>query len=234
MRINFRGKTALITGASDGIGKTIFNDFKKLGAKVIGTCNQKKTKGLIQVDFNDTRSVKKFLEKINKYKKIDILINNAGTNILNPVNKLIEDDIYKLIKINTIGPTLITKVISKKMIKNQYGRIINMCSIFGEITKEKRVLYNITKFGLNGLTKGSAIDLAKSQILVNSISPGFVSTKLTKKILGKKINTLKKEIPLKRLASSDEISKIVLFLASDLNTYLTGQNIIVDGGFTSK
>ncbi len=234
MRINFRGKTALITGASDGIGKTIYNDFKKLGAKVIGTCNQKKMKGLIQVDFNDTRSVKKFLEKINKYKKIDILINNAGTNILNPVNKLIENDIYKLININTVGPTLITKVISKKMIKNRYGRIINMCSIFGEITKEKRVLYNITKFGLNGLTKGSAIDLAKSQILVNSISPGFVSTKLTKKILGKKINTLKKEIPLKRLASSDEISKIVLFLASDLNTYLTGQNIIVDGGFTSK
>ena len=145
-----------------------------------------------------------------------------------------ENDIYKLIKINTVGPTLVTKVISKKMIKNRYGRIINMCSIFGEITKEKRVLYNITKFGLNGLTKGSAIDLAKSQILVNSISPGFVSTKLTKKILGKKINTLRKEIPLKRLAYSDEISKIVLFLASDLNTYLTGQNIIVDGGFTSK
>ena len=70
MRINFRGKTALITGASDGIGKTIYNDFKKLGAKVIGTCNQKKMKGLIQVDFNDTRSVKKFLEKINKYKKL--------------------------------------------------------------------------------------------------------------------------------------------------------------------
>ena len=119
------------------------------------------------------------------------------------------------------------------MIKNRYGRIINMCSIFGEITKEKRVLYNITKFGLNGLTKGSAIDLAKSQILVNSISPGFVSTKLTKKFLGKN-KYIKKEIPLKRLASSDEISKIVLFLASDLNTYLTGQNIIVDGGFTSK
>ena len=234
MRINFRGKTALITGASDGIGKTIYNDFKKLGAKVIGTCNQKKMKGLIQVDFNDTRSVKKFLEKINKYKKIDILINNAGTNILNPVNKLIENDIYKLIKINTVGPTLITKVISKKMIKNRYGRIINMCSIFGEITKEKRVLYNITKFGLNGLTKGSAIDLAKKSDISKFYFSRICFDQTNKKILGKKINTLKKEIPLKRLASSDEISKIVLFLASDLNTYLTGQNIIVDGGFTSK
>ena len=234
MRINFKGKTALITGASDGIGKTIYNDFKKLGAKVIGTCNHKKTRGLIQVDFSDTKSLKKFLDQISKYKKIDILINNAGTNILNPVNKLIESDIYKLIKINTIGPTMLTKFISKKMIKNKYGRIINMSSIFGKITKEKRVLYSITKFGINGLTKGSAIDLAKNQILINSVSPGFVSTKLTKKILGKKINTLKNEIPLKRLAYSDEISKIVLFLASDLNTYLTGQNIIVDGGFTSK
>ena len=94
---------------------------------------------------------------------------------------------------------MITKVISKKMIKNRYGRIINMCSIFGEITKEKRVLYNITKFGLNGLTKGSAIDLAKSQILVNSVSPGFVLTKLTKKILGKKINYIKKRNPIKKI-----------------------------------
>ena len=233
MHINFKGKTALITGASDGMGKTIYNDLKKLGAKVIGTYNQKKIKGLIQVDFNDTKSVKKFLEKIGKLKKIDILINNAGTNILNPVNKLTESDIYKLIKINTVGPTILTKVISKKMIKNQYGRIINMSSIFGEITKEKRVMYSITKFGLNGLTKGSAIDLAKNQILVNSVSPGFVLTKLTRKILGKKINSIKKEIPLKRLASSKEISKIVLFLVSDQNTYLTGQNIIIDGGFTS-
>lgn len=233
MNINFKGKTALVTGASDGIGKKIYTDLKRLGAKVIGTGNKKKIKGLLQVDFNNKNSFKEFIKKINKFNKIDILINNAGVNILNPINKLKENDVNNLLTINTISPIILSKIISKKMIKNKYGRIINISSIFGNVTKEKRVLYSVTKFSLHGLTKGSAIDLAKKQILVNSVSPGVVETSLTKKILGKKIKEIKKQIPLKRLATTDEISKTVLFLSSDLNTYITGQNIIIDGGYTS-
>ena len=120
------------------------------------------------------------------------------------------------------------------MIKNKYGRIINISSIFGEISKSKRAAYSASKFGLIGFTKAVALDLAKNNILVNSVSPGFVETDLTRDILGKnEIKNIVKQIPIGRLASTREVSDLILFLASDYNTYLTAQNITIDGGFTS-
>ena len=124
--------------------------------------------------------------------------------------------------------------ISRKMKKNQYGRIVNISSIFGVISKAKRSIYTTTKFGLRGLTVTAAIELAPYKVLVNSVSPGFVLTELTKRMLSEEeIKALSGQVPLGRFAEVDEISRIVLFLASSLNTYLTGQNIVVDGGFIS-
>jgi len=119
------------------------------------------------------------------------------------------------------------------MKKNKYGKIINISSIYGCVSKEKRSLYSITKFGLNGLTKSSALDLAKFNILVNSISPGVFNTKLTRKILKKNdIKKVKLDIPLKKLGNPESIASLCIFLCSDYNKYITGQNIIIDGGYT--
>jgi 3-oxoacyl-[acyl-carrier protein] reductase len=120
------------------------------------------------------------------------------------------------------------------MIKNKYGRILNVSSIFGSISKEKRVIYSATKSGLNGITKGISNDLSKHDILCNSISPGFVKTELTFKNLTKnEIVALESQIPIGRLAEPSDISKTSIYLVSNLNKYITGQNIIVDGGYTN-
>ena len=120
------------------------------------------------------------------------------------------------------------------MIKNNYGRVVNIASIFSKISKEKRAVYSATKFGIHGLTVGASNDLASQNILVNTVSPGFVLTDLTRKNLTLiEMDSLTNQIPSKRLASTSDISSVVVFLLSDLNQYLTGQNIIVDGGFTN-
>ena len=121
------------------------------------------------------------------------------------------------------------------MKKKKFGRIINISSIYGTVSREKRSLYSVSKFGLNGLTKSSALDLAKFNILVNSISPGVFNTKLTRKILKNKgIKKVKQNIPLGKIGDPKMIANLCVFLCSDLNNYITGQDIIVDGGYTSQ
>ena len=175
-----------------------------------------------------------FLEAISKLNKIDGLVNNAGINILNPVQDVVLSDWDDMMLVNLTTPFRLIKAVSKKMIYNNYGRILNIASIFSIVSKENRVAYSSTKFGVNGLTVGSSNDLSKYNILCNSLSPGFVNTDLTKKNLSEKeIKKLISKIPVKRFAETSDISKIAVFLLSDLNQYLTGQNIVVDGGFTN-
>ena len=163
------------------------------------------------------------------------MVNNAGVNKINEINKINDNDWDEINRVNLKAPYLMTKLISKKMIKQKKGYIINISSIFGVISKEKRASYSASKSGLIGLTKASAIDLAEYNILVNSVSPGFVDTELTKKILSTKDSAqLKKNVPLKRFAKKEEITNLLFFLCSKYNTYITGQNIIIDGGFTLK
>ena len=138
-----------------------------------------------------------------------------------------------MITTNLKIPILLSKLISKKMKLKKKGKILNISSIWGIVSKPKRISYSSSKSGLNGFTRALAVELAKYNILVNSISPGFVKTDLTIRNLGKNINDIKKQVPLNRLASTKEIAFTSLFLCSDLNTYITGQNIIVDGGFTA-
>ena len=241
MNLNLKNKTLLITGGTGGFGKVIIKKFIFQNCKVIATTtkkrNQKNSKRLkiIQLDFNDKNSIIKFENEIKKINKIDFLINNAGINVLNEIYNIKKKDLDSIFNINLLGPTWLTKLISIKMKKKKYGRIVNISSIYGTVSKEKRSIYSISKFGLNGLTKSTSLDLAKFNILVNSISPGIFNTKLTRNILKKKgVKEVKNNIPVGRIGEPEMIANLCLFLCSDANNYITGQNIIIDGGYTAK
>jgi len=241
MNIDFTNKTVLVTGGTRGIGASIVRHFENLNAEVIATgANKDQLHKSINrrvkyhyLDLKNEKSISDFIEYISQRKKIDVLINNAGMNKIDPIEKIKDEDWNNIYSINLYGPFVLTREISKIMKKNKYGRIVNIASIFGVISREKRAAYSSTKSGLIGLTKATAHDLAKDNILVNSISPGFIDTELTKNILGEKsMKEISSSIPLKRLGDPDEIAKLVLFLTSDQNTYITGENIIIDGGYT--
>jgi len=245
MKIDFKGKTAIVTGATRGIGKQIADDLYSLGATVILTgtdpgkmagLNASAGKGsrrrYLHLDLLNEESIGAFLGTVKRHNKIDVCINNAGTNRLNYVYETTTDDWDAIMKVNLRGPFILTREIGKMMKKRREGRIVNISSLFGVVTKTRRAAYTASKSGLIGFTKTAAIDLAPYNVLVNSVSPGFVLTDLTKRILTKKdIKELRAFIPLGRFGMPEEISKVVLFLASDLNTYITGQNIVADGGY---
>ena len=242
MKLDFKNKIVLITGGEGGLGKSICGKFLQLGAKVIVTTtkkelvNKKTSKKIyMHLNYNNKNSVQNFLNNLRKIKKIDILINNAGINQLSYINEIDEKYLEEIYGVNLKGPIIMTKQISKIMIKNRSGKIVNISSIFGVVGKSGRSLYSTTKFGLIGLTKSSALDLAKYNILVNSVAPGVINAGLTKKILkSKELKKIKDEIPLNRLGEPLAVSYLVCFLCSNLNTYITGQNFVIDGGYTSK
>jgi 3-oxoacyl-[acyl-carrier protein] reductase len=229
------------------MGAAIAAEFEAFGASLILTGTQQnqidrlneknKQSGhgnirWMQVDFSCDKSTASFLDKIERVSPIHVLINNAGTNILSPIDQVSADSLDTLLSINLRAPLLLCKSISIGMIKQSYGRIVNVASIWSVITKPGRVMYTATKAGLAGMTKTAAIDLAPYGILVNAVSPGFVNTDLTMATLSaEEREQLSRQVPLGRFASPDEIAKVVLFLSSDLNTYITGQNLVVDGGF---
>ena len=242
MKFNFKNKIVLITGGEGGLGKSICGKFMELGAKVIVTTTNKKLinkktkkKSYVYLDFNNKNSIQKFSNDLKKINKIDILINNAGINMVSPINEIDEKYLDEIYKVNLRGPIIMTKQISKIMIKRRKGKIINISSIFGTVGKSGRSLYSSTKFGLVGLTKSASLDLAKYNILVNTISPGVINTGLTKKVLNSvEEKRIKNDIPLKKLGKASDVSYLVCFLCSDFNNYITGQNFIIDGGYTSK
>ncbi len=246
MNFKFENQTIIITGATRGIGKQIAEDLHELQGNLILTGTDKNQIDKLNqinhspritykhLDFLDSVSTNKFLNYIAKLKKIDILINNAAINRLNAIQNSSLIDWDDMISVNLTGAYKIIRSISPIMIKNKYGRILNISSIFSTISKEKRVIYSATKSGLNGITIGVSNDLSKYDILCNSISPGFVKTDLTyKNLTENEITALENQIPIGRLAEPSDISKTSIYLISNLNKYITGQNIIVDGGYTN-
>jgi 3-oxoacyl-[acyl-carrier protein] reductase len=246
MEINYTNKTVFITGATRGIGSAMADAFEDSGAKLILTGTNKETikklneeysnsnREYFCLDFTNSQDLRNLRESLSKIEKIDVLVNNAGINILDEFVISKDEDFDKLVNVNIKGPYLLGKIISEKMIINEYGRILNICSIWSKITRPKRALYTMTKNALHGLTQTMAVELSKHNILVNSLSPGFTLTDLTKKTNTQaELNALSEKIPIGRMAMPSEIAKVALFLASEQNSYLTGQNIVVDGGFTN-
>jgi len=238
---DFRGKTAIVTGATRGIGKSIAEYFLALGCEVIGTGTQvkKRIQGnfiCLPLDLLDDRNLDSFFRGIQDFPRIDILVNNAGINRIEPIHRIQKENWEEIIKVNLTGPMRMMREVGALMIEKKIaGKILNIGSIFGVVSKEKRDSYSASKFGLIGLTEASALDLAPYNILVNALCPGFVKTDATKTILSplqrKKISS---EIPLGRFANPEEIARMAVFLCSDLNTYITGQTIIVDGGYVIR
>lgn len=248
-QFDFEGQKVLVTGSTTGIGEAIVQDFLAAGADVMITGHNKKELAQVReenldkniknvqychLEFTDDHSMNSFLKEVSNKERLDVCINNAGTNRNNYIDETRIEDYDYLQQVNLRAPFLICREVSKIMKRQQYGRIVNIASIWGVISRPRRSVYSITKFGVVGLTKSIASELAPHGILVNAVSPGFTLTELTKTTVPEnEILELSKMVPMKRFAQPEEISKAVLFLSSRMNTYLTGQNIIVDGGFTS-
>lgn len=249
MKIDFTGKTALITGATRGIGKAIADCLFEAGATLILTGTKQAeidelnkfnaTKGIknrtyLQADFSDQDSIRKFLNSLDAYDRIDICVNNAGVNKIDDFIDVDFQDFRWMTEINMNVPFQILQTVGSKMIQNNYGRVVNIASIWSVITRPGRSMYTATKNALVGLTKTLAVEWASNNVLVNALSPGFTLTELTKTTnTPEQLQDIEKLIPAKRMAAPEEMARVVAFLCSDLNTYLTGQNITVDGGYTN-
>ena len=247
MRLDLAGKTVLVTGATRGIGAAIADAFRDANAKLIITGTkpdaiaelnrQAEADGVenlryLAVDFSDRASLDSFLGAIDKEERIDVCVNNAGINRIHPIDEILDEDLDAVLDVNLRAPFLVCRSVTRLMKKAGYGRIVNIASIWSVISKPGRSMYAATKFGLVGMTKTLAVELALSNILVNAVSPGFVETAMTASTLSQdEQRALAAQVPMNRFAQPEEIAKVVLFLASDQNTYLTGQNIVMDGGF---
>lgn len=220
-------RRALVTGGSRGIGAAICLALKAQGCEVIAPRRS-------ELDLSDHGSVHGYIEA-HKDEQIDILVNNAGINILNVLDVLSPKDWQEMVQVNLTAPLELIRAFSSGMKKAGWGRIVNTASIFGIVTKEGRAAYTATKSGLIGLTKTAAVELAPYGITVNALCPGYVETELTvQNNSPAEIEAIAQTIPAKRLASPEEMAHYAAFLCSEGNTYLTGQTLIVDGGFSCK
>ncbi len=216
-------KNILITGTSKGIGRAIKNELSNSNFNCICPTRE-------ELDINNSDSIENYFNKLNI--EIHGLVNNAGINVLGNIESLNDEDIQNMLNINLIAPLKLIQHVVKNMRLSNYGKIVNISSIWGVRSKEFRTLYSMTKFGINGMTKSLARELGEYNILINSIAPGYVNTEMTKKnVPFEEQIKIKENIPLKRFAEPEEIAKLVSFLISENNSYITGQTIIIDGGF---
>lgn len=216
-------RSVLITGASRGIGKAIRDVLTAARQYTLWEPTRQ------EMDLEDGASIDRYLGGIPG---IDILVNNAGINILAEAGEIDDDAFHKMVMVNLEAPLKIIRRVVPHMKSQKFGRIINISSIFGVRSKELRTLYSMTKFGLNGITRALAREFGGYNILVNSVCPGYTNTELTRKnVPPSEQDQIRKTIPLGRFAEPEEIALFVKFLISPENTYITGQTLVIDGGF---
>lgn len=241
-----KGKNALVTGSSRGIGRAIALELGRLGANVAVNYagNEAKAQEVvdeleklgvqaikIQADVTDEDAVKKMVkEVIQTFGSLEILVNNAGITRDNLLMRMKEEEFDEVINTNLKGAFLCTKAVVRQMMRQKYGRIINIASIVGISGNPGQANYVAAKAGLIGLTKSNAKELASRNILVNAVAPGFITTDMTDELTDEQKEAIFRLIPLERFGEPEDVANVVGFLASDKAKYITGQTIHVDGG----
>ncbi|MGR3763827.1 3-oxoacyl-[acyl-carrier-protein] reductase [Rossellomorea sp. NS-SX7] len=244
--MNLDGKVALVTGASRGIGREIALELAREGAKVVVNYSGSEAKAnevvdeiksigreavAIQCNVADSDSVQSMVkETISQFGALDVLVNNAGITKDNLLMRMKENEWDDVININLKGVFLCTKAVTRQMMKQRSGRIINISSIVGVSGNPGQANYVAAKSGVIGLTKTAAKELAPRGITVNAIAPGFISTDMTDQLPEDVRNEMLKQIPLSRFGDPKDIAKVVSFIASESSSYMTGQTLHVDGG----
>jgi 3-oxoacyl-[acyl-carrier protein] reductase len=231
------GKTVLVTGASRGIGAEIARVFSELGAEVIGTRTSAGNADSVCSDWLivDFSNMEQLHNCVSDVKKIapDVLINNAGINKIGNFVDIDHNVFLNIQQVNVVAPFLLCQAVIPAMKERNWGRIVNISSIWGKIGKEYRAPYAASKFALDGITLALAAEHSQGGILANCVAPGFTDTELTRGVLGDEgIRSLTAMVPTQRMAMPSEIAECVAWLGSSKNTYISGQNIAIDGGFT--
>jgi len=239
--ISFKNKNVLITGASGGIGNSLVKKFVSLGANVLGTGTKAEKLDLIKkkypnikvkkFDISEHSRIEEFIENVNlELGGLDILINNAGTNIDNLSLRMKDEEWKKVIDINLTSTFLLSKNAIKKMLKNKFGRIVNITSVVGHTGNLGQSNYAASKAAIIGMSKSLAIEYAKKNITINCVSPGFIVSDMTMNIAEKVKLYLTSRIPMGKLGTGEDVSNCVAFLSSDEASYITGETIHVNGG----
>lgn len=240
------GKTAVVTGASRGIGRAIalqlaseganvvvnFSGSEQKAQQVVSEIEQLGAKAIaVQANVSDSDSVQNLMSAaVEQFGSIDVLVNNAGITRDNLIMRMKEDEWDEVINTNLKGVFLCTKAVTRQMMKQRSGRIINISSIVGVMGNAGQANYVAAKAGVIGLTKTTARELASRNILVNAIAPGFITTEMTDELPEDIKSSMLNQIPLAKLGQPEDIAKAVVFLASDDSSYMTGQTLHIDGG----
>ena len=240
-------KTVLITGGSRGIGKAVAMKFAENGYKIIINYVSDKTDTeqlkkellqagaadilLIKADVSNSEDVKNMVkETIEKFEKIDVLVNNAGITKDNLLMRMSEEEFDKVIQINLKGTYLVTKEVTRYMMKKKKGSIVNLASVVGVAGNAGQCNYAASKAGIIGLTKSVAKELASRNIRANAVAPGFIETDMTNVLKDEIKENINSQIPLKRMGTAREVAELVYFLGEDSSSYITAQVINIDGG----
>ena len=239
-------KTVLVTGASRGIGKEVALKYAENGYDVIinyvsdktdvkALENEFKEKGaeclILKADVSNQDEVQKLVDgAIAKFGKIDVLVNNAGITKDNLLMRMSEEEFDKVLEINLKGTFLVTKAVTKYMMKKRTGSIINLSSVVGVAGNAGQCNYSASKAGIIGFTKSIAKELASRNIRANAVAPGFIETDMTSVLPDNVKEAIHNQIPLKRMGSAKEVSELIYFLGSEKSSYITGQVINIDGG----
>lgn len=219
------GRTVLITGGARGIGAAIVTRLRASGHEVLAPTRA-------ELDLSLPESVDRFLAR-HRAVAIDILINNAGINLLRPIADIDDATWEAMLQVNVTSALRLTREIAPAMASRGWGRILNLASIFAVVTRERRGAYSMTKAALAALTRSTAVEYGPGGVLANALAPGYVDTELTRRNNPPDvIAAIEAGIPLRRMAQASELADVAAFLVSDANSYLTGQTIVVDGGFT--